>query len=325
MSSKNYKSNATIGIRKATSLRETKDGNKELQEDLLFFGKVPGEEVGDTIVGVLKNNHLRNLYADFCILNQEFLSYVVACNLSKVQLNLLFFLMSEMDRENKILINNELLVKKLGATEKTIIEAIKKLTEKKIVLRQKLGVARYELQINYDILNPQLAFKNKATKENVSAHKALMRQETPYIKQQNIFGDIDLMHPNSGEVFYTIPSSDAHKHLVGTIRAKETLPQGYIEAEEVEDNVTMLTEEEEAEQRELNKQLAEEQKEREKMYEATMALEDVLNKYSQWEVKHLSEDKEEQNPYESKKIKLENLVESLEKQFNRKFKYRNND
>jgi DNA-binding Lrp family transcriptional regulator len=305
MSVKNYKTNATISLEQQETTRRV-------------IIDIPKEEIGKVSPTILKNNYLRNLYADYCILNQEFLSYVVSCNLSKVQLSLLFFLMSEMDRENKILINNELLVKKLGATEKTIIEAIKKLTEKKIVIRQKLGVARYELQINYDILNPQLAFKNKATKENVKAHKALMAQETPYIKQQNIFGDIDLMHPNSGEVFYTIPNSEAHKHLIGTIKAKEALPQGYIEIEEEDEDDDFPTIEE---QEELNEQLAEEQKEREKMLEATMALEEILNKYSEWEVNNLFEDNEKENPYEAKKIKLENLVKSLEEQFKRKIKY----
>lgn len=310
-----YKSNAKITL-------EQQETKKRITFD------IPNNEP-DTIAGLLKDNNLRNLYSDYCILNQEFLSYVVACNLSRAEYKLVVFLMSEMDKENKILINNQLIMKALKISEPTAISAVKKLTEKKIIVRQKLSPAKYELQINYDILNPQLAFKNKSSKENVKAHKALMSQETPYIKQQNIFGDIDLMHPDSGEVFHTIPSSEAHKHLVGTRRAKELLPQGQIEIEDVEyeeaeviedDNILTLEEQEE-----LNKQLAEEQRERSKMFEATMALEEILNKYSKWEVSNLFDDKGEENPYEAKKIKLENLVESLEKQFNRKFKYRNND
>lgn len=306
MSAKNYKSNATISLEQQETVRRVTID-------------IPNDEVDKIGAGIIKNNYLRNLYADYCILNQEFLSYVVNCNLSQAQYKLVLYLMSEMDRENKILINNQVIMRALKISEPTTIEAIKKLTAKKIIVKQKLGVSRYELQINYDILNPQLAFKNKATKENVDAHKALMRQETPYVKQQNIFGDIDLINPDSGEIFHTIPNSEAHKHLIGTKRAKEVLPQGYIEAAEAEaEEVEELTIEE---QEELNEQLAEEQKEREKMLGATMALEEILNKYSEWEVNNLFEDNEKENPYEAKKIKLENLVKSLEEQFKRKIKF----
>lgn len=184
---------------------------------------IPNEEADYVTAGIIKNNHLRNLYSDFCILNQEFLSYVVSCKLSALQLNMLILFMSEMNRENKILINNQILINKLGATEKTVIDSIKKLTDKKIIVRQKLGVARYEIQINYDILNPLLAFKNKATKENVKKHKELINQEAPYLKQQNIFGEIDMVNPHTGEIFYTISKSEASKHMEGTKKVQQSL------------------------------------------------------------------------------------------------------
>jgi hypothetical protein len=64
-------------------------------------------------------------------------------------------------------------------------------------------MSKYEYEINYDCINPQFAFKNKSTRENITKHKALMAQETPYIKQYNTDGDIDLINTQSGEIFET--------------------------------------------------------------------------------------------------------------------------
>jgi DNA-binding Lrp family transcriptional regulator len=302
MNSKGYKSNAKITLEQ-----------EETKKRVIF--DIPPDEP-DTIAGLLKANNLWGLYADFCILNQEFMSYVVSCNLSKVQLNMVFFLMSEMDRDNKILINNEILVKRLGATEKTIIEAIKKLTEKKIILKQKLGVARYEIQVNYDMINPQLAFKNKATKENVKAHKNLIRQETPYIKQENLFGDIDLLHPDTGEVFYTYPNSNENKkHKLGAKKPPERLTQAAedVSFEEIEEYPNA------EEQEELNRELLKFQEDNKNLSSALMALEEIMEDYTQWEIHNLQAN--EPNPYEEKKQRLEKLVETLELQLDKKEKY----
>lgn len=165
--------------------------------------EIPQEEAENVTAGLLKTNHLKGMYYNYCILNQEFLTYVVSCNLTAAQSKLLFFLMSEMDKENKVLLNNDLLMKKLNSGEKTIITAIKKLQDLKIIVRQKLGVQRYEYQINYDILNPQLAFKNKASRENVMKHKGLISEQSPYIRQINIYNEVELINSNTGEVFET--------------------------------------------------------------------------------------------------------------------------
>jgi len=164
---------------------------------------IPKKESQDVTAGLLKNNHLRGLYSNYCILNQEFLTYVVSCKLTSIQCRMLFFLISEMDKDNKVLMNNDLLMKKLSGSKKTIIEATKKLQDLKIIVRQKLDVHKYEYEIIYDMLNPQLAFKNKSSKENVKKHKALISQETPYIKQYNTDGNIDLINQDTGEVFQT--------------------------------------------------------------------------------------------------------------------------
>ena len=162
---------------------------------------IPNEEAENVTAGLLKTNHLRGLYSDYCILNQEFLKYVVSSHLTAVQMKMIFLLMSEMDKENKVLLNNDLLIKRLKTTKMSVIESVKKLVFLKIIVRQKLDVSKYEYQINYDILNPQMAFKDKSTKENITKHKALMSQETPYIKQYNTGGDIDLVNIQTGEVF----------------------------------------------------------------------------------------------------------------------------
>jgi hypothetical protein len=165
---------------------------------------IPNEEAENVTAGLLKTNHLRGLYSDYCILNQEFLKYVVSSHLTAVQMKMIFLLMSEMDKENKVLLNNDLLIKRLKTTKMSVIESVKKLVFLKIIVRQKLDVSKYEYQINYDILNPQMAFKDKSTKENITKHKALMSQETPYIKQYNTGGDIDLVNIQTGEVFETV-------------------------------------------------------------------------------------------------------------------------
>lgn len=165
--------------------------------------EIPENEQGSVTAGLLKNNHLRGLYDDYCILNQEFLSYVVSCKLTAIQSRMLFFLMAGMDKENKVLLNNQILIKEIGGTEKSIISSVQTLEKYKIIVREKLGTARYEYQIRYDMINPQMAFKNKSSRENVTQHKALMNQETPYIKQYNTDGNLDFINTDTGEVFDT--------------------------------------------------------------------------------------------------------------------------
>ena len=48
---------------------------------------IPNEEAENVTAGLLKNNHLRGLYSDYCILNQEFLGYIVSLKLSNILLS----------------------------------------------------------------------------------------------------------------------------------------------------------------------------------------------------------------------------------------------
>ena len=169
---------------------------------------IPNEESENVTAGLLKTNHLRGLYSNYCILNQEFLKYISSLKLKPAEYRILILLMSEMDKENKILLNNTLIIRKLEMTEMTVIKAVQGLISYKIILRQKFGVSKYEYELNYDILNPQFAFKNKVNRENVAKHKALITQETPYIKQYNTEGNIDLIETKTNMIFETIKIVD---------------------------------------------------------------------------------------------------------------------
>ena len=187
-------------IRKMKSKSTIKLVQKETEKTVEI--NIPNEEADDVTAGLLKNNHLRGLYKDYCILNQEFLKYVLSCGLTGKQYTILMFLLSQMDKENKVLINNKMLSDQLKMNEKAVIRDMGKLIKTGIIIRQKLGVSRYEIEINYDMINPYMAFKNKASRENVSAHKKLIEQEKPYIRQTTIEGKVDYINSN-GDVFLT--------------------------------------------------------------------------------------------------------------------------
>lgn len=165
---------------------------------------IPNEEAENVTAGLLKNNHLKGMYTDYCIVNQEFLRYILSLKLSGIPANILFFFLSQMDKENKILINNQILIKVLGVSEPSVIKALKKLEKEKVIIKVKYAMSKYQYEINYDCINPQFAFKNKSSRENVVKHKALMAQETPYIRQYNTDGNVDLINKDTGEVFDTI-------------------------------------------------------------------------------------------------------------------------
>ena len=94
---------------------------------------IPNDEAENVTAGLLKNNHFKGLYSDYCILNQEFLKYIVSSHLTAVQMKMIFLIMAEMDKENKVLLNNDLFIKKLKTTKKSVIEAEKKLVALKAV------------------------------------------------------------------------------------------------------------------------------------------------------------------------------------------------
>lgn len=184
---------------------------------------IPNEEAENVTAGLLKRNHLKGLYSNYCIVNQEFLSYILSLRLSGIPSNILFFFLSQMDKENKILVNNKILMKVINASEPSVIKALKTLEQNKVIIKVKQSTSTYEYEINYDCINPQFAFKNKSTRENIVKHKALISQETPYIKQYNTNGDLDLINKESGEIFETI------KQFEKKVFNKDEYLNGFIE------------------------------------------------------------------------------------------------
>lgn len=154
-------------------------------------------------------NHLRQgkIYDDFCIMNQEFLKYILSCKLTRKEYDVLLFLLSWMDQQNKIIIDAEMIQHHLGIDKSNVNKLITKLEEDKIIYKRNLGYNKgKEILLNFDIISPHMAFKRKGDSEGVNDHKNLMRaNEQPYSKQYNIAGQIDYINEETGEVFHTSP------------------------------------------------------------------------------------------------------------------------
>lgn len=165
---------------------------------------IPKNEAENVQAALLKINHARGLYQDFFTINQEFLIYILSIGLVGKEWEVFIFFLARMDYGNKITMNNQVLAEALGLSKSQVSRAVTKLEINKIILKKKLYTARYEISFNYDILNPQLGFKGKATKGNVKEHKELISQETPYEKRYNVEGNLDLVNGLTGEVFKTI-------------------------------------------------------------------------------------------------------------------------
>ena len=78
--------------------------------------EVDGETMQKADVVAIPKNHLKQgkMYDDFCILNQEFLKYVLSLNLTVNEYKILLFLLSYMDLENRIIIDAEMIRYNLG-------------------------------------------------------------------------------------------------------------------------------------------------------------------------------------------------------------------
>ncbi len=168
--------------------------------------KLEGDQEENHDIIPVPKNHLKQgkVYDDFCILNQEFLKYILSCKLTKNEYMILMFLLSYMDKENRIIVDAEMIEYNLGINSTNVNKYIKKLEDKKIIYKRNLGYRKgAEVLLNFDIISPHMAFKNKNNFENVSTHKKLMQSDLPYIRQKNMLtGATDLIHPSTGEVFY---------------------------------------------------------------------------------------------------------------------------
>lgn len=190
------------GVKKGT--------DRKYQSTFQHVLSVNGEEVGEFEGKLLKTNHLRQgkIFNDFCILNQEFLRYVMSLDLTKNEYRVLMFLLSYMDKDNKIIIDAEMIEYhlKIGATN--VNKYVKKLETYRVIYKRNLGYRKgQEVLLNFDIISPHMAFKNPNKLENVSDHRRLMASnERPYARQINAFtNEIDFVNTETGEVFHTSP------------------------------------------------------------------------------------------------------------------------
>ncbi len=194
----NKKANSEGQFSRATTKITATETTRKVEFD------IPNNEVENLKPMLIKKNHAKGLYDDFFTINQQFLSYVLSIGLSGKDWEVFIWFMSIMDYGNKILMNQETVVKNTGLSQSQVSRALTKLKNNKVILEKKLNVGKYEISFNYDIINPQMGFKGKANKQNVEEHKALIHQETPYEKRYNIEGNIDLVNPKTGEVFQTV-------------------------------------------------------------------------------------------------------------------------
>lgn len=174
--------------------------------------EVEGAPAGDYQAKLLKVNHLKQgkIFSDFCILNQEFLRYIMSLDLTKSDYKILMFLLSYMDKDNKIIIDAEMIEYHLGIGVTNVNKYIKRLEDHKIIYRRNLGYRKgQEVLLNFDIISPHMTFKNPNKQEHVSDHRRLMNSnEVPYIRQVNLFtNEIDFVNGETGEIFHTSPNT----------------------------------------------------------------------------------------------------------------------
>ena len=79
----------------------------------------------------------------------SFIKYLYESNLTQAQYRLVLYLLYNSDKSYKIKTNNSALIDKLGATKKTIIEAIKELVSKNIISKNNIQNG-YELAVIFE-------------------------------------------------------------------------------------------------------------------------------------------------------------------------------
>lgn len=237
------------GAKRPKQIKVTKEGGEEKHEYTFDEG-----DLDDLFSNWGRRNHLSGLFAYYAILNQEFFNYVISCNLTGRQSKILFFLLATAGLGGEVDLSNENISRALKISEDNVSREINLLVKKKIILKRKKRNYIYGIKINYeeiniprDMINPLFLFKNRVTKENVEIHKAMMNQESPYIKQFNIEGGIDMINPENNQVFFQISKEEMAKHKIGTLKApdktKKLTPKeafNYTNYEEISDTPPAL-------------------------------------------------------------------------------------
>lgn len=217
---------------------------KETEKSIEYT--IPDEDSQDLFTSLNQKNHLSGLFAYYSILNQEFFNYVISCNLTGRQSKVLFFLLASAGLDGQVDLTNEHIARATNLDETNVSREVNFLVKKKIILKRRkrsgyeIKINYEEIHINHDMINPQFLFKNKVTKDTVDRHKALIQQETPYIKQYNLFdGGIDMINPDTGEVFFHYTKEEIDNHKVGTLKPPLNIKAQPAEAFEFEEAVVI--------------------------------------------------------------------------------------
>lgn len=170
-------------------------------------------------LNIKRNNPLKGLYEDYFIINQKFLKYVIARDLTGRQSKILFYLLSEMEHKNKIVTNGRIIGEALGITQNNILNDLKVLEIYGIIFRQKLGMYQTEIGLNYDLVehdmvNPLMGYKGSANSKYIQEHKEKIKGLTPYAEIEQLKeGKIDITDRATGEVLYSEKKQMVFKQL----------------------------------------------------------------------------------------------------------------
>lgn len=146
---------------------------------------------------------LKGLYNDFSVMNLEFFKWLSTQRLSGRQCRILFYLISKMQFENRVTITHREIYEEMKIHKGNLYDDLRKLIDKKVIMRQKVASATYELRLNLGnmYINQALAYKGKANDtKKVKEHKALAIDNLPYNLQRNLFGDFDILDKKTNKV-----------------------------------------------------------------------------------------------------------------------------
>lgn len=170
-------------------------------------------------LNIKRNNPLKGLYQDYFIINQKFLKYVIARDLTGRQSKILFYLLSEMEHKNKIVTNGRIIGECLNIKQTHVLNDLKVLEVYGIIFRQKLGMYQTEIGLNYDLVehdmvNPLMGYKGSANSKYIQEHRVKIQGLTPYAEIAQLKeGKTDFVDKATGEVLYSEKKKPAYKQL----------------------------------------------------------------------------------------------------------------
>lgn len=179
-------------------------------------------------LNIKRNNPMRGLYEDFFILNQKFLKYVIARNLTGRQSKILFYLLSEMQQQNKIVTNGRIIGEALTIHQSHVLNDLKVLEDYGIIFRHKLGMYQTEIGLNYDaiehdMVSPLFGYKGASNSKQIQDHRDKINALTPYAEVQQLKeGKTDFVDKKTGEVLFSEKKTFKQLDLEEEIKRFET-------------------------------------------------------------------------------------------------------